>query len=220
MSKPPDFGPAFYSAGRCFMYLIWLQSRLADFLCIRDAQKKDDLGILRKYDETQQTGRPSLTYHKRVNNWSTKTLGMLIEEFLNEWPEYNGDADVSHAFKIIKIHRNAMAHAYIGNSDWFVFKPNQATRGLIKDTGLLRKELEQDDPDFALLYPWRDKDFVESFYKNIRLIDFACFAKVAEELGVKYVDTLADPDWPIMQMAPVTLDLIETPEARNANKTV
>ena len=33
-----DFGPEFHCAGRCAMYLLWLESRIKDFLCIKDAQ--------------------------------------------------------------------------------------------------------------------------------------------------------------------------------------
>ena len=30
-----DFGPEFHCAGRCAMYLLWLESRIKDFLCTR-----------------------------------------------------------------------------------------------------------------------------------------------------------------------------------------
>ena len=42
-----DFGPEFHCAGRCSMYLLWLESRIKDFLCIRDAEKRNDEAILR-----------------------------------------------------------------------------------------------------------------------------------------------------------------------------
>ena len=44
---PHEFGPQFHSAGRCFMYLRWLESRMQDFLCINDALKRGKHEVLR-----------------------------------------------------------------------------------------------------------------------------------------------------------------------------
>ena len=61
-----DFGPEFHCAGRCAMYLLWLESRIKDFLCIKDAEKRNDEEILREYNEMRRRGRPSMTYEKQV----------------------------------------------------------------------------------------------------------------------------------------------------------
>ena len=124
-----DFGPEFHCAGRCSMYLLWLESRIKDFLCIRDAEKRNDGSILREYNEMRRTGKPSRTYEKEVFKWARKNLGPVIEEFLNEWPVYKSHSRVSRAFKIAEIHRNAFAHAYMGSGDRLVFVPNEENEG-------------------------------------------------------------------------------------------
>lgn len=193
-----DFGPEFHCAGRCSMYLLWLESRIKDFLCIRDAEKRNDGSILREYNEMRRTGKPSRTYEKEVFKWARKNLGPVIEEFLNEWPVYKSHSRVSRAFKIAEIHRNAFAHAYMGSGDRLVFVPNEKTKELIKDTGLPIAGLG--DPDFCLLLPCLYEPFVVSFYEGIKTIDFVCFRSVAKQLGVtSYVGTFDDPNWPLTE---------------------
>ena len=206
-----DFGPEFHGAGRCSMYLLWLESRINDFLCIRDAEKRNDESILREYNEMRHTGRPSKTYEKQVFKWASKNLGAVIGEFLDEWPEYKSDSRVSRAFKIAEIHRNAFAHAYMGSGDRLVFVPNKKTKKLIKDTGLPIAGLG--NPDFALLLPCLYEPFVVSFYEGIKTIDFACFRTVAEHLGVEsYAGTFDDPNWPLTEgVNPVRLGSVGTP---------
>lgn len=209
-----DFGPEFHCAGRCFMYLLWLESRIKDFLCIRDAERRNDEVILREYNEMRLTGRPSITYEKQVFKWARRTLGHAIKEFLGEWPEYERDRNVSHAFKIVEIHRNAFAHAYMGSGDRLVFVPSKKTRDLIRDTGLPIDDLG--NPDFALLLPCLHEPFIVSFYECIKTIDFACFKKVAKQLEVEsYAGTFDDPNWPLTEgINPVTLGVVGTPARR------
>ena len=191
----PDFGPEFHCAGRCSMYLLWLESRIKDFLCIRDAEKRNDAVILREYNEMRRSGKPSATYEKQVFKWARKNLGPVIEEFLREWPGYKRDTRVSYAFKIAEIHRNAFAHAYMGARGRLVFVPNEKTRKLIRDTGLPIGKLTEGNPDFALLLPCLYEPFVVSFYEGIKTIDFACFMPVAKQLGVNnYAGTFDDPN--------------------------
>ena len=200
-----DFGPQFHGAERCSMYLLWLESRIKDFLCIRDAEKRNDGTILREYNEMRRTGRPSRTYEKQVFKWARKNLGPAIREFLEEWPEYKSDSRVSRAFKIAEIHRNAFAHAYMGSGDRLVFVPNTKTLKLIRDTGLPIEGLG--DPDFALLLPCLYEPFIASFYEGVKTIDFACFMNVAKQLEVEpYAGTFGDSNWPLTEgVNPVTL---------------
>jgi len=193
------------------MYLLWLESRIKDFLCIRDAEKRNDETILRAYNEMRRTGRPSRTYEKQVFKWARKNLGPVIEEFLGEWPGYRRDSDVSHAFKIVEIHRNSFAHAYMGSGDRLVFVPNEKTRKLIRDTGLPIGDLG--NPDFALLLPCLHRPFMVRFYEGIKIIDFKCFRSVAEQLGVEsYAGTFDAPNWPLTEgIDPVTLAPVGTP---------
>jgi len=195
------------------MYLLWLESRIKDFLCIRDAEKRNDETILRAYNSMRRSGKPSRTYEKQVFKWARKNLGPAIDEFLGEWPEYRRDRRVSLAFKIAEIHRNAFAHAYMGSGDRLVFVPNGRTRRLITETRLPIGKLTEGNPDFALLLPCLHEPFVVSFYEGIKTIDFACFVKVARQLGVEsYAGTFDDPNWPLtVGINPVTLGPVGTP---------
>ena len=155
------------------MYLLWLESRIRDFLCIKDTAKRNDGEVLEEYNEMRRSGRPSMTYERHVFKWAEKSLGALIKEFLDEWPEYVGDERVSHAFKIMEIHRNAFSHAYMPvTGDRFIFVPSEKTKKLIRETGLPIGELTEDNPHFALLLPCLHEPFVISFYENIKRIDY------------------------------------------------
>ena len=166
-----------------------------------------------EYNEMRRRGRPSMTYEKQIFKWARKNLGYAIKEFLREWPEYKSDRQVSHAFKIAEIHRNAFAHAYMGTGGRLVFVPNETTKKLIRDTKLPIGKLTEGNSDFALLLPCFHEPFVASFYEGIKTIDFACFMKVAKQLGMKsYAGTFDDPNWPLTEgINPVTLCPIGTP---------
>ena len=212
-----DFGLQFHSAGRCLMYLLWLESRIKDFLCIRDAQKRNDADVVQEFNEMRRTGKPSMTYERHVFQWAKKSLGALIREFLDEWPEYKSDTEVSHAFKIMEIHRNAFSHAYMPTTGGrFLFVPSEKTRKLIRETGLPVGELTQANPHFALLLPCLHEPFVVSFYENIKRIDYGCFWKVAKQLEISnYAGILADPNWPLTEgVNPVTLGPTAKPPER------
>ena len=149
----------------------------------------------------QQKRCPRPVYQDQVFKWSRSNLGVVAEEFLNEWPEYRAHTAVSNAFTMAELYRNAFAHAYMGTSGWLVFNPmNNKTKKLISALG--------GDPDKPLVLPCFDEVFVVRFYDQvIKTIDFACFMQVANQLGVEYASTLADPNWPVTEgINPVTLE--------------
>ncbi len=206
-----EFGHHLHSSGRCFMYLRWVESRLRDFLCIKCALKQGNMGILEVYEEMQKTGKGSREYTELLmKSGANQSLGQLIRKFLDEWPQLRDDHEVLHAFKVVEIHRNAFSHAYMPSfGGCLLFAPNDHTKKLIKETGFPQDKLKlgETDSPLILVLPCLHRDFVTDFYERIKLIDFACFWKVARELGIRnYPGTLADPDWPLTEgIDPATL---------------
>ena len=166
------------------MYLRWVESRLHEFLCLKEGRRPVECA---KYIlQRQATGIG---------------FGKLIEEFLQEWPQ---NENVRHAFKIVEIHRNSFSHAYMPAwGDHLLFAPDNRTKKLIGETGLVADELkaaEDTESPFVLRLPCLHEPFLVAFYENLKVIDYGCFIKVARDLGIKsYPSLLADPDWPLTQ---------------------
>lgn len=178
------FGTHFHSVGRCFMYLRWIESRLHEFLCLKEGKHP----------------RECVEYilHQQA---SGITFGKTIEKFLQEWPQ---EERIRHAFKIVEIHRNSFSHAYMpGSGDYLLFAPSNRTKKLIEETGLVADELKAAkaaDSPFVLRLPCLHEPFLISFYENLKRIDYGCFMEVARDLGIKnYPGLLADPDWPLTE---------------------
>ena len=178
------FGTHLHSAGRCFMYLRWVESRLHEFLCLKEGKQPAECT---KYILQQQA--------------SGILFGTLIKKFLQEWPQ---NESIRHAFKIVEIHRNSFSHAYMpASGDHLLFAPSDRTKKLIEETGLVADELKAADAanfPFVLRLPCLHEPFLVSFYENLKRIDYECFRKVARDLGIKnYPGLLADHDWPLTQ---------------------
>ena len=166
------------------MYLRWVESRLHEFLCLKEGKQPAECV---QYILQQQA--------------SGITFGKLIDEFLQKWPQ---DARIRLAFKIIEIHRNSFSHAYMpASGDHLLFAPSNRTMKLIKETGLVTdalKAAEAAESPFVLRLPCLHEPFLNAFYENLKLIDFACFRQVARDLGIKnYAGLLADHDWPLTE---------------------
>ena len=193
------FGPHLHSAGRCFMYLRWLESRMQDFLCIDEALKRGESNVLRIYNEMHTAGKDFAEHTALVmSKLADHSLGKLIQGFFKEWPQWKNHNKVSYAFKIIQIHRNAFSHAYMpAFGNYLLFAPDDRTKTLIGETDFPIEKLKTTRP-FVLVLPCLHEHFIVDFYKRIKLIDFVCFRQVAKDLGVeRYPDLMMDPDWPL-----------------------
>ena len=108
-----EFGPQFHSAARCVMYLRWVESRMRDFLLLKAAAKGGNKRVIELYNNMRQDESSLKVYGAVMAKLARTDLRPLIKMFHKEWPTYKTDPEISQAFTVIEIHRNAFAHCYI-----------------------------------------------------------------------------------------------------------
>ena len=102
--------PNLQLAGECFMYLLWVESTMIDFLTLEagDSEMRNGYNIA-----CRSGGDLPKDFAKKRLELSRETFEAVKKDFLKRWPRWENDPEVYGAIERAVIFRNAIGHAQV-----------------------------------------------------------------------------------------------------------
>ena len=178
----------FLAAGQCFMFLLWVESCMCDFIVLKKGGKE----LIKRYNAAYGKAPHPPEFAKERMTRKADNFGEIRDEFFELCPSRIKQADVRESIERAKIFRNAFSHAQVQPfRPYLLYNPSQSAWKSIKKycyCGNCSKRhvdcgCPKDNFSPYLKLGWRH---IETTYDDIRRIDRKCFYPTAVDIGVEY----------------------------------
>ena len=183
-------------AGECFMFLLWVESTMIDFLTLEAGDSVMRNGYNSAYRSGSAFPKDFATSRLEL---SRKTFEEVKGIFLKKWPQWKNDGEVHSAIERMVIFRNAIGHAQVQPfRPYLLYTPHgqkaldriytymhcAGCGQLLKNCGCKKKEDLASPRTMKLSFS--DRKFVAGLYGDIRTVDGKCFFSTSKLLNVAY----------------------------------
>ena len=181
----PD--PLLVEAGECFMFLLWAECLMVDFIALAEGDR-----ALRDVYNTD--GPHPRNFSKRRLTLKAFDLSVVVDMFLQRWPQWESDSELYHCLHRVAIWRNALGHAQVQPFRGYLLYHPRSWKRIKKHMrcGRCHEFLENcpcppalnvSDPPCMILR----RDTIDTIYLDIKELDRRCFLPTAVSLDVKYL---------------------------------
>ena len=168
-----------FRAGEFFMYTLWLQSQMADFLILN----KDRTLVEERMNDSSKIPQKMV---KARAQYMHKNFDLVLTEFKKTFEKVLSYDDVCDLAKI-RLLRDMIAHSHVSvGREFLLHSPNhQSKLEHIKRQFALEEIPNQSDPPQLELDFGNNDGFLNDF-ALIKRIDEECFARVAQYVGISH----------------------------------
>ena len=177
-------------AGECFIYLLWGETVMRDFVVLREGGED----MRRRYSVAYGKDlHPSDFTHARLE-LGIYDFGVVKNRLLGHWPKLTCETEVQDAIERVVLWRNALGHANVQPfRAHLLYTPTKAALDKIltvmKCPDCLVYLADCECPAEEIVDPISltiNDELIRTIYRDIRLVDLRCFRDVASALDVEY----------------------------------
>ncbi len=186
--EPDEF---MLAAGQCFMYLLWCETVMRDFVVLREG----GADMRRRYSEALGKQPHPSDFSRRRMEMGKHDLVCVKDRYLALWPELRDDPETLDTIERIVVWRNALGHANVqpfrgsllytprGDNAWERIRNHTRCADCFqyhKDCTCQPEDLA--DPPSILIR----EETLQAIYDDIRAADIECFFPVAVHMNIEY----------------------------------